>query len=113
MYGPVGGPGWSLLPVLVGLGSCACTGTTVSLHCWAGGWVVVVVPAQLYHCTAGLVAGWLWLYRHNCITAGLVAGGWCQVAQVELQAGAALLLVGWLQEHFPFLASKHNCYYSI
>ena len=57
MYGPGGGPGWSLLPVLVGLGSCACTGTTVSLHCWAGGCVVVVVPAQLYHCTAGLVAG--------------------------------------------------------
>ena len=74
------------------LGSCGCTGTTVSLHCWAGGWVVVVVPAQLYHC---------W------------AGGWWLVAQVELQAGAALLLVGWLQEHFPFLASKHNCYYSI
>ena len=39
--------------MLVGLGSCACTGTTVSLHCWAGGWVVVVVPAQLFQ------LGWL------------------------------------------------------
>ena len=53
-----GGAGhhWSLLPVLVGLGSCACTGTTVSLLGWLG-WVVVVVTAQLSHCTAGLVAG--------------------------------------------------------
>ena len=57
--------------------------------CWLGQ-VVVLVPAQLSHCTAGLVAGQLWLYRHNCITALL--GWWLGGCGCT---GTTVSLLGW------------------
>ena len=64
---------WCVWPCRLGQAGHCCL-------CWLGQ-VVVLVPAQLSHCTAGLDSSAVQAQLFHC-TAGLV--GWCQMAQVEL-----------------------------
>ena len=69
--------------------------------------VMIVVLCLVCFCTVDHWAGWCQV----CGTVGAAAElvGWCQKAQVELLAGAALLLLTGFRNTFLYLLQNTTC----